>query len=104
MDRSRIDQLIEILCDKSARIDERDDAAMDLGSSDDTRVIDVLLEVGSKTDDVEMVVASCGESLAQIANRTGRFERSWPDLLAKSARHELIEGIRAGRPELLETD
>lgn len=101
MDQSRIDNLIEILRDKSARIDERDDAAIDLGFSDDPRVIDALLEVGSQIGDEEMVVASCGESVAQIAIRTGRFERSWREILAPAAARELIDGVRAERPELL---
>lgn len=101
MDDTRLQQLIGILFDESARLDERDDAAIDLGRSDDPRAIDALLRVGASVGESDMLVGSCGESLGEIAVRIGRFDRRWPDMLRPEARRELIAMIRADRPDLL---
>ena len=93
--------LIAILRDRSARVDERDDAAIDLGRSDDDRVLAALLEIAARSDDDHMVLSSVGESIAQIAIRRGNFESSWLTLLAPPAVDELIASLRAGRPQLL---
>jgi len=101
MQRDRIALLIAILRDRSARVDERDDAAIDLGKSDDERALAALLEAGSKSNDNEMVLGSIGESLAHIASRTGKYESSWLALLSPPVVEELIASLRALRPELL---
>ena len=93
--------LIAILRDRSARVDERDDAAIDLGRSDDDRVLAALLEIAARSDDDHMVLGSVGESIAQIAIRRGKFESSWLTLLAPPAVDELVASLRAGRPQLL---
>ena len=62
----RIDLLIETLFDKSAREDERDDAAMDLGSYNDDRALNALTQIGSNPKDDYMILDSCGESIAEI--------------------------------------
>ena len=41
----KIDELVEIWLDPTARIDERDDAAIDLGKYDDDRALNALLSV-----------------------------------------------------------
>jgi hypothetical protein len=102
MDANQLDALIALLQDRSARVDERDDAAIDLGSTDDPRAASALFQVGSRPDENETVLASCGESLAQIAIRTGHFDPAWPDQLAPSAARELLGTVRAERLELLE--
>jgi hypothetical protein len=66
MDRmppDRIALLVAIPRDRSARFDERDDAAIDLGESDDDRALAALLELGAQSDD-EMVLGSIEESIA----------------------------------------
>jgi hypothetical protein len=102
MDPIRLDALIALLTDRSARIDERDDAAIDLGSSDDPRAIAALLEIGADRSEIDTVLASCGESLAQIAIRSGRLSRVWIASLAPAAANELVSTIRAERAELLD--
>ena len=101
MEPQDIVALIAILRDRSARVDERDDAAIDLGRSDDDRVLAALLEIAARSDDDHMVLGSVGESIAQIAIRRGNFESSWLTLLAPPAVDELIASLRAGRPHLL---
>jgi hypothetical protein len=91
-----------LLLDRSARIDERDDAAMNLGLSDDVRAVDALLEVGSDPAEAFAILSSCGESLAEIAVRNSRRVRGWLSLLAPPAAHELRASVLAARPELLE--
>lgn len=58
--------LLRVLSDKAARIDERDDAAIDLGEFEGEEVERGLLAVAhdSMTDDI--VRGSCGESLGLI--------------------------------------
>src|ERR1700704_1645342 len=95
MDPMRVEALIALLTDHSARMDERDDAAIDLGGSDDPRVIAALLQVGANAKENETILASIGESLAQLAIHSGRFDPSWPDRLAPAAVNELLSSIRA---------
>jgi hypothetical protein len=85
----------------SARIDERDDAAMYLAKSDDAAAFAALFQVASDTADNELVVASSGESLAQIIVRTGRLDPSWIDQLAPAALNEVIPWVTRERPDLL---
>jgi hypothetical protein len=93
--------LIQILRDRSARVDERDDAAIDLGRSDDDGALAALLEIGAQSDDDDMVLGSVGESIAHIAIRRGTFESSWLALLAPPTVDELVASLRALRPQLL---
>jgi hypothetical protein len=93
--------LIQILRDRSARVDERDDAAIDLGRSDDDAALAALLEIGAQSDDDHMVLGSVGESIAQIAIRRRTFESSWLGLLAPPTVDELVASLRALRPQLL---
>jgi hypothetical protein len=97
----RVALLVALLHDRSARIDERDDAAIDLGESDDDTALAALLYLGAQSDDDEMVLGSIGESIAHIAARRGKFELSWLAQLAPPAVDELIGSLRALRPDLL---
>jgi hypothetical protein len=99
-DASRLGPLIELLRDRTARIDERDDAAMDLGDSDDPRAIEALLAAGSDPNERDVVAASCGVSLAAIAVRTGNFDQSWSAQLVPIAANELMVGVRIGRADV----
>lgn len=102
MDADRVTLLIQLLMDRSARLDERDDAAIDLGDSDDPRVIDALLEVGSDPNENDGISAKCGESLAHIASRGGENAKQWLSLLAKPAATEFRASLNALHPGLLD--
>jgi hypothetical protein len=93
--------LVAILLDHTARIDERDDAAAYLAHSDDEASLTALLRVASDPTDDELVVASCGESLAQIFVRSGQLNPAWLHELAPVALNEVIPWVRRERPDLL---
>ena len=65
-DVSDWEKLVRVLLDKSARVDERDDAATDLGFHANLGVLAVLLTVAKNPDEDEMVLASAGKSIAEI--------------------------------------
>jgi len=93
--------LVAILLNRSARVDERDDAAGYLGTSDDPSVIEALVRVASDASDDETVVATCGESLAEICVRSGFLDSAWLTALRPEALNELIPWVRRERPDLL---
>lgn len=63
----RILLIIEVLLNRNAREDERDDAAMDLGNYDDDRALSALIKVATDpSENSEMILNSCGESIASI--------------------------------------
>ena len=72
MDALQVRALTTLLLDRSADIGVRDDAAMDLYATDDEQARQALLTVAIDPETPEMVQASAGESLGQIAVRTGR--------------------------------
>lgn len=97
----RVDLLIQILLDRSADLSDRDDAAIDLGEFDDDRAIMALINVAKDLEENQTILASCGESIAQIWLRTGRFDRQAFDALAPSARAEVEGLMRKQRPQWL---
>jgi hypothetical protein len=98
---SDVTALVAILLDRAARIDERDDAAMYLGRSNDDAALTALLHVASDPGEEDLVQASSGESLARIFVRTGRLNPAWLHELTPVALHEVIPWVRRARPELL---
>jgi hypothetical protein len=93
--------LVAILLDRTARIDERDDAAMYLGRSNDDAALSALLNVASDPGEDELVLASSGESLAQIFVRSGRLAPAWLVELTPVALHEVIPWVIRAHPDLL---
>ncbi len=68
---SAVSDLIGLLNDESARPDERDDAAIDLGKSDDPVSLEALITFARSSDQDDKLIGSCGESIAQIWERQG---------------------------------
>ncbi|MFE0701214.1 hypothetical protein [Streptomyces sp. NPDC058872] len=106
MDAQQTQDLISVLLDIEADTGGRDDAAMDLYASDALEARRALLSVASDPRTPDIVLASTGESLGQIATRIGcpltHQERAG---LMPEARHEYDDatafttGIHAdGRP------
>ena len=100
-DRERITALSEILLDRTAPLADRDDAATDLGCFADEAALDALIKIATDPSEPEMVVASAGESIAEIWLEFGQFD---PVIFAKlvgPARSE-AEGLLAiRRPDWL---
>lgn len=103
MNDERVPALVVLLRDRSARPDERDDAAIDLGETEDARSIDALLSVGSAVDENEIVASSCGESLAYIASRQrdAAAATRWLSVLSDPAAAEFKGSLTALCPGLL---
>ncbi|MFD3995449.1 hypothetical protein [Streptomyces sp. NPDC058583] len=72
MDAQQVKALIAMLLDRGADIGARDDAAMDLYATDEEQARRALLAVAVDPEAPEIVQASAGESLGQIAAGTGR--------------------------------
>jgi HEAT repeat protein len=100
-DETRLQPLIALLLDSTAELSARDDAAIDLGESDDPLAAEALLTIARDPILDEMLHASAGESLGQIAVRTGRLDSSWTARLTPAARSEFLAIVRADRPDLL---
>ncbi|MEZ4742683.1 MAG: hypothetical protein R3B45_09580 [Bdellovibrionota bacterium] len=71
----QLEGLISVLLDKNAREDERDDAAMDLSSYNEPEVESALFQAIGNHDTPKVVIASCGESLAEIWLRNETFDK-----------------------------
>ncbi|MFJ3941780.1 hypothetical protein [Streptomyces parvus] len=63
--------LISVLLDRTARVDERDDAAMDLEAYSGEHVVKALVDVVSSPVEDELVLDSAVESLGRILARDG---------------------------------
>ena len=94
--------LISVLLDANARIDERDDAAMDLSAYSGSEVEAALLSAACDPAIPEMVAASCGESLAEIWIRRGAIDSGALESLPPVARAEAVALLRACAPSLLQ--
>jgi len=66
MTPERTQNLIRLLMDKSARIDERDDAAIDLIESNSGEALAALINVAAREGEPEILQASCGEAIGEI--------------------------------------
>lgn len=96
-DAQAVDGLIQVLRDRTARVDERDDAAMDLGDSDDLVALQALLDVARDASEHAMVLGSAGESLAEIALRNGSFDPAWLTGMTEAAGRELRGALQLPR-------
>lgn len=103
MDDERLAMLVTLVTDRASEIAERDDAAIYLGESDDPRAVGALLDVGSQPDEDEVLLASCGESLGEIAVRRQIPVGDWASKLTPVAAHELTAIVSTQAPELLDS-
>jgi len=100
-----IKALIEILEDLQANVSEKDDAAMDLGSSNHPLAVKALAAKGQDAAEDEIVLNSCGESLAEIWIRNNHFDQNLYDHLqpnAKQGARSVIENLRPAWKALYE--
>jgi hypothetical protein len=98
----RAELLIELLRDLTASLDERDDAAMDLGSFDGEKAVEVALaEFATDPDAPEILQSSAGESLAEIWLRKGAFAADVLEHATPCAHQEILGLFAVRRPEWL---
>ncbi|MBX9745246.1 MAG: hypothetical protein K2X08_08570 [Chlamydiales bacterium] len=93
----KIDFLVKILLSDTAREDERDDAAMDLGRFDDERALTALMQIASNSKEDEMILASCGESIGAILIKKQKYDVAVFDDLAPIAKHAAYSFIKASQ-------
>jgi hypothetical protein len=98
---NQVDQLINVLLDYTAREDERDDAAMDLGLYNDSRALSALAKVGINPNENSTVLDSCGESIAKIMLKQEKYDKELLDRLAAPAKYSAYAFIRETKPEWL---
>ena len=93
-------RLIDILLDATAREDERDDAAIDLGYFEGHEVVQALFTVAMDASfQSEMVKGSCGESLASVWVRTGEIDFGLLSQLEGTAFNEAVAIIKEKRKD-----
>lgn len=95
--------LIEVLEDPTATVAERDDAAIYLGERDEPEALAALIRYATNpaldpTADY-LVLASAGESIAEIWIRTGRFDANTLNQLVGAARSEAVGSLQLARPD-----
>ena len=101
MSKKSIRDLIELLNDEAARLDERDDAAIDLGQSDDPAALHALISFAQRTDQSDTLVGSAGESIAQIWERAGSpYDEALVKSLAPAAAREIRAWFQKGEPRV----
>ncbi len=100
----KVQMLREILFDRHLSISERDDAAIDLGQFDVTEALDALLTIALNPQEDELVLSSCGESIALIWLRTGKFDSHKLAQLADPAQVEARALIKSQQPTWLDEE
>lgn len=95
----KIDQLVKILLDSNARIDERDDAAIDLGKYNDDRALNALLSIVLNPNSEPSIMDVCGESIAEIWLRRNYFDADLYQKMVPAARCEVYRHIEGVKPE-----
>jgi|ERR1700722_12790756 len=95
----KVDLLVEVLLDVNARIDERDDAAMDLGEEfDDEVVLNALIQVAIDPGEIDMILNSCGESIGKIWIKKNYFDEKIYKNLTKDARDGIYCVVKYRKP------
>lgn len=93
--------LIDILLDKTAREDERGDAAIDLRTHKDVRVLKALTEIVSDPKEDAVIVDNCAESIGEICVAMGIFDENLFKKMTDFAQKKVIGFIIAHKPELI---
>lgn len=94
-------QLIDILYDATARIDERDDAAIYLAKYPTEDVLNKLILFASNPLENQIVLASLGESIGEIMIANNKFEIDVIEKLTPIAKQETLGIIQGKKPEWL---
>jgi len=95
----KFNNLINILNDSTARIDEKDDAIILLAELGDKRALEHLYKIGSDENQDYILKSSAGESMAAIMIENNYFDEKYIIGLTKDARHEAVGLIVVKKPE-----
>jgi hypothetical protein len=97
----RLDLLIELLFDATAREDEKHDATMDIGEFNDDRAINALLQIAIDPNENETILDACGESIAQIWTKRNQFNVEAYKSFRPCAQEAIKMYIKYNKPEWL---
>jgi len=93
--------LIDILLNKSAREDERGDAAIDLRKFKELRVLDALIKIASDPNEDDVIVDNCAESAGEIFIGMNWFDYNDFRKLVPFAQKTVFRIIMAQNPKLI---
>jgi hypothetical protein len=97
----QVHALATILMDPTATLTEKDDAAIDLGEFDEPDALTALMAATQSDHLDSTILASIGESMAQIWVRLDNFDLNLFNQLPKEAQREAYSLIEANRPQWL---
>ena len=95
------EQLIEILLDPKAPLDERDDAAMALVRFPEERAVKALAFVASNLSEVNWLRDTCGESIAFIWLQLDRVDIHIYNNLTNIAKETIVSVLTLKKSHLL---
>src|SRR5271166_3952053 len=99
--KDKMELLIEILLDKTARDDERHDAALDLRKYKHKNALDALIQIASDPNEDIVIVDSSAESIGEICVGMGYFDEQSFKRLVPFAQEIVFGYIEATKPELI---
>jgi HEAT repeat protein len=98
----KVELLVNILLDKTAREDERDDAAMYLGEYPDTRALDALIQVASDPSEDFSIVDNCAVSIGDIYMKLNTFDENSFKKMTPFAQKIVFSSIMEEKPGLID--
>jgi hypothetical protein len=99
--KDKIQLLIDILLDSSAREDERGDAAIDLRNYAELRTLEALTKVASDPNEDFIILDNCAESIGEICTKMNFFDEILFEKMTPSAQKITFQYIKITKPELI---
>ena len=99
--KDQTQSLIEILMDKTARDDERDDAAIDLRAYKDIRALNALVKIASDVDEDHVLLDNCADSIGELFVEMNFFDRMLFSQMIPFAKKRVFGIISSRKPELI---
>jgi hypothetical protein len=98
---NKMQLLIEILLDKNAREDERDDAAIDLRLYKDIHALEALMKIASDPTEDIILIDGCAESIGEICVGLNFFDEESFSKLHPLAQDRVFYYINHQKPTLI---
>jgi hypothetical protein len=99
--KNKFELLIDILLDKTAREDERDDAAIDLREYPNSCVLEALVNVASDPFENIAMIDNCAESIGEICITIHYFDEEFFKKLISFAQNIVFGFIMSHNPEII---
>jgi hypothetical protein len=100
--QDRVESLIDVLFDETAREDERSDAAIDLRKYKDLRAVEALTKVASDPKEDDVIIDNCAESLGEICSTMNLFNEKLFKQMVPFAQRIVFRMLVARNPELIQ--